>query len=651
MFRIFLIFIGILFLFPVSEIFAQEEEESVRYGSSILNDTLASDYGPTTVQYFNASSIADNTNRVYHIDTSVYNLHQFSFVDYHNKKFQDLGNIGTAIRPIFYQFPQAIGRTTGFNIYDLYFKGAKDVRFYNTQSPYSRIGVVLGGEGRALTEAEYTRNIDYRSNIGFSYRGTFMDEQVERARRGDRNAEGVYYNFHGNYHTIDRKYWLLASFVRNNQEVDEYGGIFNARPNIPQQIPIEGSPFKLFYTDTIKVSFNNTRTSDLRRQYYIYHEYHISDYMQVFHEFEHYDQLVKFYTNTDADPERRVLPSLILRDSELARMEDTTAIGNRNKFDEWSNKIGISGTVGEGFYKLYYQRRNLDFDYSHLNFDFLSFNEVQQENLAGIMMRIGEDPERQLQGKFDYLEGGYYDFFGRISYAPFYGSVQQMKRKPAVLEAAFRGPFNSWKIEDLKDPVTSEIIGGVKFSRENILINGSLTFQRLTDQFYFTRSDERTVGRQNNGTVTALMPKLEISKWWGDHWLTKGEVIYSRVGGDNPEVYPLPDLFTNAQVSYHNISFNGNLEWQLGVDFHWKSAYKAPGYDPLVQQFYIQDNFITPGAPIIDIFLNAKINRGRIFVKYINLFQALEGYGHMPTPYYPGQVATLDFGFNWSFYD
>lgn len=649
-FRILLVFAGIFIFIP--QIFAQEEgREETRIGSSILNDTLTDDYGPTTTQYFYTSSIVNNTNRFNNIDTSVYNLHQFSFVDFHNKQFQDLGNIGTAIRPIFYQFPQSIGRTTGFNVYDIYFKNAEEVKFYNTQSPYSRIGVVLGGEGRALTEAEYSRNIDYRSNVGFSYRGMFMDEQVERTRRGDRNVEGINYNLHGNYHTIDRKYWLLASFVRNKQEVDEYGGIFNVTPKVPLKMPLEDSSFKLFYADTVKASLNNTQTSDLRREYFLYHEYHLIDLIEVFHEFNHYDQLVKFSTDTDASPENRILPSVILRDSERARLADTTAIRDRNKFDEWSNKIGVSGSVGEGFYKLYYQNRKLIFDYKYLNFDFLSFDEVQHENLAGVMMRIGEDPEKQIHGKFDYLEGGYYDFFGGVAYKPFYGSIRQMKRKPAILEAAYRGSFNVWQVEDLEDPVTSEVSGGINFNRKDFLINGSLTFQRFTDQFYYSRNEERTVGRQNNGTVTALLPKLEIAKWWGEHWLTKGEAIYSRVGGDNPEVYPLPEFFTNAQVSYNDISFDGNLEWQLGIDFHWKSAYTAPGYDPLIQQFYIQDNFITPGAPIIDVFLNAKINRGRLFVKYINIFQALQGYGHMPTPYYPGQVATIDFGFNWSFYD
>ena len=620
----------------------QEEEQRPRVGSTILNDTTENLYGPTTVEYFYSSAITNNTREDFYVDTSVYDLHQFSFVDFHNKRYQDLGNIGTAIRPIYYQFQENIGRTTGFDAFDLYFKDAEQVKFYDTQSPYSRLGIILGGEGRALTEAEYTRNIDYRSNIGFSYRGIFADEQVERAGRGDRNVEGIYYNFHGNYHTINRKYWLLASFVRNSQNVDEYGGILNATPE---------TPFEMFFEDTIRVSLNNTQGRDLRRQYYVYHEYHVSDIMEVFHEFQHYDQLMTLTTDTDADPEQRVLPSPVLTNPEFALLKDTTKVHDTNKYDEWSNRVGLSGTVGDGFYKVYYQQRKLIFNYKHLDFDTTGIEGVQYENLAGINIRIGNEPERQLFGQFDYLEGGFYNFQGRLSFKPFYASVRQMKRKPALMETIYRGTFNEYHIE-VNDPVTSEIKGGILHEGEKLRINAYVNLQRLTDYIYFAKDLEgRTRAFQNEGTVTALLPGVEVQKWWGEHWLTKAEAIYSTVGGDNPEVYPLPTIFSNFQASYNDISFNSNLEWQLGVDVHLKSPYFARGYDPLIQQFFVQDVFEIPGAPIIDIFLNAKINRARIFVKYINLFQAFKGYGHIPTPYYPGQIATLDFGVNWSFYD
>jgi hypothetical protein len=632
--------------------YAQEEEEDLdqpRIGSSILDDTTKVIYGPTTTEYFFYNDVVvGDTGVTYTIDTAVYDLHRFSFVDIHDRKYQDLGNMGTATRPIYYEFPETIGLTTGFNVYDVYARDASDIKFYNTRSPYSKIGVILGGAGRSVTDVSYSRNIDFRSNIGFDYHGIFVDKQIERARRGDRNAENVSYNLHGNYHTINGKYGAMGAFIRSNHEVDEYGGVKDTNPE---------TPLHLFFEDTVKVSLGNTKVTDLRREYFFFHKYQLTPIIEIFHELRHYDQLIRLTSNINASPDAAFFPDRLLtdREVELYGGKDGTAIIDRNKFDEWSNRIGLSGNVGAGYYRVYYQHRDMNFDYRFLNsivIDTMNLiPAVQRENLAGAMVRIGTEEDMQLMGQVDYTEGGFYNIFGRIALRPFYGSVRQVKRRPSYIETAYRSNLNEWYLNP-DGPVTSELDAGLLFQGSDFEINAGAKFQRLTNYIYFiNEGNEGSRPLQNDGTVTALMPHLNFTKWWGDHWLTKGEAIYSMVQGENPGIYPLPELFTNLQLSYNRISFDGNLQWQLGFDFHWRSPYFAPGYDPLVQQFYIQDDFITPGIPIIDVFLNAKINRARIFVKYTNLVQFVEGYGYMPTPYYPGQVSTFDFGFNWSFYD
>jgi hypothetical protein len=89
----------------------------------------------------------------------------------------------------------------------------------------------------------------------------------------------------------------------------------------------------------------------------------------------------------------------------------------------------------------------------------------------------------------------------------------------------------------------------------------------------------------------------------------------------------------------------------LGVDLHWKSAYQALGYDPAMQQFYLQDEITSPSFLLADGFLNAKMKRGRLFFKYHNIVQAITKSGHLPTPIYPGQRNIVDFGFELLLFD
>ena len=90
---------------------------------------------------------------------------------------------------------------------------------------------------------------------------------------------------------------------------------------------------------------------------------------------------------------------------------------------------------------------------------------------------------------------------------------------------------------------------------------------------------------------------------------------------------------------------------QIGFDIHWQSAYFAKDYDPVTQQFYLQNDFEIPSYLLADLFVSFKVKRIRWFFKMTNVLQNVEADGYFTTPYYTGQKRTLDFGVNWMFFD
>jgi hypothetical protein len=146
-------------------------------------------------------------------------------------------------------------------------------------------------------------------------------------------------------------------------------------------------------------------------------------------------------------------------------------------------------------------------------------------------------------------------------------------------------------------------------------------------------------------------PELKFAFTFFRHVTISNQTVYTRLIENADDAIRVPQLFVNTQLSYANIHYNGNLEMHAGVDIHWRSAYYAPGYDPAIRQFYNQNTFQMNAFPIVDLFLNAKVKRARIFIKYNNILQAFTHTGYFATPYYPGQRNILDFGFDWSFYD
>ncbi|MEM6525127.1 MAG: putative porin, partial [Bacteroidota bacterium] len=179
----------------------REEAPQQRRGSSILDDSTKQVYGPSTTKYTFLQNIKYNIPVLWSVDTSIINWHQtqFQYVSKYKNKYVDLGNIGTAMHSIYPLETVVIGASSGFTLFDPYSYNPSEIKYYRTLSPYSRFKIIWGGEGRSRTEASYTRNINERSNFFFDYRGLFIDKQIGRTGRGDRNAQGINYMFGGNY--------------------------------------------------------------------------------------------------------------------------------------------------------------------------------------------------------------------------------------------------------------------------------------------------------------------------------------------------------------------------------------------------------------------------------------------------------------------
>src|SRR5688572_8802071 len=162
-------------------------------GSKVIDDSTRQIYGPTTSRYFFEEDVFLNRKVLYTIDTAKWDFHRFNFVQRNNNFYQDLGNMGTAMRPVYDQVTDHIGTSSGFTPYDTYWT-SEPPKYYDTKSPYSNMKVILGGKGRSLTRITFSRNINPRWNMGFNYRVLLVDKQVQRQGKGDRHVRGTYYD-------------------------------------------------------------------------------------------------------------------------------------------------------------------------------------------------------------------------------------------------------------------------------------------------------------------------------------------------------------------------------------------------------------------------------------------------------------------------
>ena len=629
------ILLAFFFIGAFSALQAQEDEPR-RRGSRVIDDTTKQVYGPKTSRYYFEHEVFFNRITYHPIDTAIRNFHRYNYVQRFNNLYQDLGNIGTAIQPLYYQVPDIIGVTSGFNAFNLYWD-AEQIRFYDTKSPYSNIRATLGGKGRSMTRVTFSRNITPQWNFGFNYRTLLIDKQIQRQGKGDRNVRGTYYDIYTSYQSPDSAYRAMFNFRRNNHETDEYGGILNTA---------DGFEYKDYFFINAQPLLTDAASRELRMNAHLYHQYEIGRALQLYHTFDRYRQGNQFLDGASENE---------YYDTHTEGPDTVTTI-DKVKFKYVRNEVGIKGNLLKLFYNGYYAIR----DYTFTNYDIDTAGTQGVESFIGGRMSLHLDSIGEVTGWVELQQNGNFRIDGQIKSKWFEGAVKQVQYSPSLLQQKYLGSHDFWNNNNFSNVNVTEVKGYLHYNSNVLKVSPGLTFTRLGNYIFFKENTDTTGQRvlplQSSGQQVIASPELKFSLTFMRHINFSTQIIYSKVL-DNPDnAIQLPDLFLNAQLSYANIFFNGNLDMHGGIDVHYKSSYYPLGYDVPVQQFYVQQEitgaaFKVPEFPIIDIFFSARIKRGRIFFKYHNLMQTFTKQGYMPTPGYPGQRNIVDFGFDWSFYD
>lgn len=625
-----------------------------RTRSKIVNDSVKNIYGPKTTLSTTEAEIFENKKSYVPLDTSIYNIHRWDFVKKYENKYQDLGNLGTALNPIFPTLPNTIGATSGFKVYDLYYESAEP-RHYDTKSPFSRINIIWGGRGRSKTHVEFTRNIHSRWNFGINYRPILSAAQIAYSGNRLYQVTSQYYDFYTSYTSKNSKYKLLLSYRRIKHHVKENGGIhlttdstyrayFN--PNSSANLTISaGSPPTAF-------------TDELRNQLHLFQHYQFGKAAQFYQKLDITKQINTFQigNTSNALTEATTFFGQTYTDTTEQRILRGTVqtqlnINDVNTFKTFQNEFGFKGNAAFLFYDFYYKLRSYNNNMNNLYGQAPSA--IGIEHYVGSKITLRYDSLSFLSGQAEYLLDGHYKIDGQLRTPWLDADLRSSLAKPGFMQQAYRGGFNAWT-NIFKNVFSNQLSGRIKVNAGPLYFSPGLSYTVFHNYVYFTDSvlnhpiGQKAVAQQSLGNQQIVSTNVNLGVRFFKKFHLRPEVIYTKILNNDDGAISIPDWFSNVQLSYENVIFNGALQLQVGFDANYKSAYKALGYDPAIQQFYLQQSkqsIISTPFWSTDFFLNGRIKRGRFFFKYLNLVQLVTGQGYLPTPGYPNVKSTFDFGF------
>ncbi|MEP1095635.1 MAG: putative porin [Cyclobacteriaceae bacterium] len=605
--------------------------------SQLLDDSTVLVYGPFSTKFVYESDILNNQaekDQYATIDTLLDVFDRQSFIDRNGRKYQNLGNLGTALTSVFFEPQELIGRTSGFNAFAPYSrKGLNTIKYYDTKSPFIDLLAFLGGGNKNIVNVDFSRNVREGWNLGFDLHKITADKIFARDAVGDRQTTGTSFDLYTHYQHQSAPYQAVLYYTKTTHNVFELGGM---------RFGNDSTIAELFRQNNGRLQLDDAQNKRDESTLHLYHDYQIAEQFQLYHSLDIYNEKNLYQDFTDGS----LTEYDTYRDAYNGVFQiDADSTYERSRFSSTTNELGIKGDLSSIFYRAYVKLRTVDFDYFFL--DPLS---KTTETYLGGYTRFNWREKFKVIGEAEVMQTGEYLFGGALE-----SNLLNLKytsksyRVPIIYENYF-GNHYEWN-NNFSPVFVNKLDGNVKLSYKAFSFIPKVSLTAYNDFVYFNQSQEpvqasdgiaiATIGGEVNTVIRGRKDE-------GFH--IKNEVLVTNVSGGSADAVRIPELFYNGRYYWAGWVFNDKIPIQMGVDVHARSSYFANDYNPVNQQFFLQDNFEISSYFKGDLFLTMRVDKFYVGIKWSHFNQPPDD-GYFVTPYYPGQPKNFDLLIRWTFFD
>jgi hypothetical protein len=199
----------------------------------------------------------------------------------------------------------------------------------------------------------------------------------------------------------------------------------------------------------------------------------------------------------------------------------------------------------------------------------------------------------------------------------------------------------------------NEKLNQFSFSALTKWLNASVQYKVLNDHLYFdnttndiTKLTVKPVQYDKTINYLSINANKEIKFWKFGLDVT---LLYQKVD-QSSEIVNVPELTTRSTLYFSDHVFKKAMLLQTGVTFQYFTEYFANDYNPLIGEFYVQNEKKIGNFPMFDFFVNARIKQARIYLKAEHFNSAMTGYNFYSAPNYPYRDFMVRFGLEWNFF-
>lgn len=515
-----------------------------------------------------------------------------------------------------------------------------DTQYYHVPTPLTELMFKSNFEQGQLLDAFFTTNTSEQFNFSIAYKGMRSLGKYQHILSSTGN-----FRFTTNYHTKNKRYHVRAHMVTQDILNQENGGISDE-----DLLEFENGNEEFIDRSLFDPLFEDAQSNLEGRRFYLDHTYQlkskdslgyngikIGNAISIEDKYYHYTQ------NRNA---------AVFGDAFV-----TSNLSDKNTFEHFYTTffVDYSNTlVGKISAQLNYNAFNYGYNSlvvlngqtitNRLKESVLSFEGSYERDFGPVELKanLGINVSGDLEGNFLDAQANY-------TINDDMRATARINLNSSVADYNFRlyqSDYLNYNWQNSFKNQQSQQLAFDFYSKKYGIL--SLDYSTINNYLYFENKGEGVKPYQYGSTVNYARAKY-VKEVKFRNFALHNTIMYQQVL-DGDEVLNVPQLNTRHTLYYANEFFEKALYLQTGVTLSYFSEYNMNAYDPVLSEFYIQNQKALGNFPRLDFFINAKIQQTRLFLKAEHFNSAMTGYNFYSAPNYPYRDFIVRFGIVWNFF-
>lgn len=531
-------------------------------------------------------------------------------------------------------FPSMGFTAKHFNYLEVY-----DIKYYQVPTPLSDLYFKTVMEQGQSVDAFLTVNTSPNFNFSVAYRGLRSLGKYINNLTSSGN-----FRVTSSYFTKDKRYHINAHFTGQDISNQENGGIVDVSLFESSEDPYnERERLDVYFRDATSLLKGN--------RFLVDHNFKLSksnpNSLMIYHQFNHE---YKFFEYTQPTVSNRFGSAF------------TNAINNKTRYNHLYNKLGVGFTTAKyGDAIVYLENNTHNYFYHNVLYDNLgnivvpnsindritSFGANYHYNLNGIKLYLNFSNALSDQSISNIETIAKYKLNENYSFEFKY---QKLNSLPSLNYTLYQSDYVEYNwYNNFKNEKRNQFQFKANTKWANLEVNYSI----LDDYLFFYNTTEDIENLyvkpfQYDKTINHFSVKAnnEIKFW---KLALENTILYQNVT-QSDKVLNVPQIVTRNSLYFSEHVFKKAMFLQTGITFNYFTEYYMNDYNPLIGEFYVQNQTKVGGFPMLDFFVNAKVKQARLFLKAEHFNSAWTGYNFYSAPNYPYRDFIVRFGIVWNFF-